>query len=99
MVLHGATPHAPIYNLLMGDVLPAATPCEMAALCKQRILEAICKCAGEEEKPVQFGDEKWDRASYLKALRELYDWLTHACASSEPAAMVMTTRDSCRSCG
>lgn len=95
-MLYSSMPHAPIYNLLMGSQpRPEATACELAEEGKKKILLELVQCATGGEQPVQMGDERYDRQGYIRALRELYDWLDLACSKSEPAAMFVRSTNQC----
>lgn len=71
------------------------TICEQAEACKKKIIQALCECAnmGEGE-VVSAGDETYDKAGWVKALRDLYDWLDVKCSESEPVAII-TSSSSC----
>lgn len=93
--LYGAMPHAPIYNLLMGKGPISHSSCEVMREAQAKILSAIVECAAEPEKPVELGGERWDRPAYLRALRELYDWLDKACSRSEGAVAFVRSSNTC----
>lgn len=94
----GTTPHSPIYELLTGGVKAPPTTCESAKALQSKILTTIAEVAiCPDGYFIQAGDERYDRAAYVLALRELYDWLTPLCNAVDQfdAYGIISTRRTC----
>ena len=70
-------------------------PCDHIDEIRRRIMDAILDASCSGSPIVQAGDESYDLPGYLKALRELYEWLDVACAKQESAVAIISHTSNC----